>query len=237
MSKVLRRDEVVIQDRWQPRPFEEPELSESFVDVMPPAPDPQLIAEEIRQQAEADAALLLAQARADAEVLRQQAYDEGLAEGRAAAEQENAGFVTAANALLDEINDERDDFFTRSETELVTLAVVIAEKVLAQQLAVKPDTVVDITRTHMKRIRERETLRVRVHPDDLALLAEARPQLLGEIDGVRELQLFEDRRVGRGGVILEGPGGTFDARFTAQLDVIRRALADTREETDEPADD
>ncbi len=231
MSRVLRRDQVTSENRWEPQALEVPEPVETE-----PAADPLVEIMALRRQAEAEAERLLAQAREDAEQLRRQAIDEGretgLAEGRAAVAQENAAQLAAINALLDEINAERDDFYMRSEPELVALAITIAEKVLAEQLAVKPETVVNLTRTHMKRIRERETLRVRVHPEDLALLAEARPQLLGEIDGVRELQLFEDRRVGRGGVILEGPGGSFDARFTTQLDVIRKALNEAREERD-----
>ncbi|MHB0938886.1 MAG: FliH/SctL family protein [Armatimonadota bacterium] len=230
MSKVLRRDEVMEESRWLPETIELPELcSEAELEAT---------ALEIRRLAEEQAAELLAEAQRQAEALKAQAREEGYQDGRAQAVQEAQESVQAVDTLIEEINQERAEFFDRSEGELVRLVTAIAEKVLAQQLAVKPDTILDYTRTHIKRIRDRETVRLRVNPEDLPLLMQARPSFLGEIDGLRDLQMQEDRRVGRGGVILEAPSGTFDARYATQLETIREALeAGQQEESGEPQTD
>jgi len=230
MPRVLHRDEVIDECRWQPQTIELPDSLEGEIDV-------EKIAREIHRRAEIEATELLEQARRETENIKVLARDEGYQAGRAQAEQEAAESVAAINALIEEINREREEFFDRSETELVRLSVAIAEKVLAQQLAVKPETVLEFTRTHLKRIRERATVRLRVNPEDLPLLSGARQSFLNEIDGLRNLQLQEDRRVGRGGLILEAPSGTFDARFSTQLGVIREGLEETQEENGEPEED
>lgn len=226
MSKVLRRDEVIDELRWLPETIELPDPLYDEADV-------EATIQEKLQRAEQQAAELLAEAQSEAEALKAQARDEGYQEGRAQALLEAQESVAAINALIEEINRERAAFFDRSEGELVRLVTAIAEKVLAQQLAVKPDTILDYTRTHMKRIRDRETVRLRVNPEDLPLLTQARQSFLNEIDGLRDLQLQEDRRVDRGGLILEAPSGTFDARFSTQLELIREALEDGQPEEEE----
>lgn len=232
MSKVLRRDEVIDESRWLP---ETVELPESLAAI-----DLEASALVIRHQAEQQAAELLAEAQREVEALKAHAHDEGYQDGHAQAMQEVQDAVQAVNALVEEVNLERADFFNRSEGELVHLVTAIAEKVLAQQLAVKPDTILDYTRTHIKRIRDRETVRLRVNPDDLPQLVQAKQSFLNEIDGVRDLQMQEDRRVDRGGLILEAPSGTFDARYSTQLDLIREALEEGQqqeEENGEPEED
>ena len=223
MSKVLRHDEVFDELRWLPEMIELP---------CPPChkADAEATGAEKLQQAERQAVELLAEAQREAEALKAQAREDGYQDGRAQAMLEAQESVTAINALIEEINAERTAFFNRSERELVRLVSAIAEKVLAQQLAVKPDTILDYTRTHIKRIRDRETVRLRVHPEDLPLLTQARQSFLSEIDGLRDLQMQEDRRVGRGGLMLEAPSGTFDARYSTQLELIREALEDGQPE-------
>lgn len=224
MSRLVRRDSVVSEQRWQPQALNSTE-------------DWQAQLAEAHQRAQEQADAIIAAAEAEAVEIRRRAHAEGLVSGREEGLRESEAHITAVHALVEDLNRERDEFYSRSESDLVRLAVVIAEKVLAQQLAVKPETVVDITRTYLKRIREREVVRIRLNPDDLPLVNEARQSLMAEIDGVRELQLFEDRRVGRGGVVLEVPSGTFDARFTAQVESIRKTLDDALEGKRGPADD
>lgn len=220
MPRLVRRDEVVIEERWLPQPV--------MVEVVEPEPEPdwEAMAEEIRAQAREEAEAMRAAARAEAERLKAQAYADGEAAGRQLAEHAYDEKIAEMETLIAEMNEEREAFFTRVEPELIRLAVVCAEKVLQQQLTMKPEVVVDITRGVMKRIREREVLRIRVNPDDLPLLSEARAALMNEVDGVREILFYDDRRVSRGGVVIDAENGALDARLNTQMDVIRETLED-----------
>jgi flagellar assembly protein FliH len=232
MPKLLRGVQGVLEQRWLPDPaFPEPEPPQ-------PPPDPVVVMEDVRRQAEIDAADILATAQAEADVIRRQAHELGMEEGQEEGRRAWDRRVTEMEALVAEINAEREDFYNRAEPELVKLSVAIAEKVVAQHLAVKPDAVVELVRTHVKRLRDREALSVRVNPDDLAAMTDARPTLMAEIDGVREIHLFDDRRVGQGGAVLESANGSLDARIPSQFDIINRAITDALEEpvSEQPGD-
>ncbi|MHB9130793.1 MAG: FliH/SctL family protein [Armatimonadota bacterium] len=230
MSKVLRSYNALMETRWVPPatllcpgPLPAPEIQ------IAPLPDFDAIAAEARRKAAQEAEAIIATARCEAERIRQQAYEEGLASGREDAKREYDTQLTELNTMVDHVNHERDAFFETAEPELVRLSVAIAEKVIAQQLSLKPEIIVNLTRSHMKRIREREVLRIRINPDDMPLLSDARQALLNDVDGVREIHLFDDRRVKRGSVVIEAETGSLDARIPSQIDVITKALEEALE--------
>jgi flagellar assembly protein FliH len=110
------------------------------------------------------------------------------------------------------------------EPELVRLAVTIGEKIIAQELELRPEMVVNLVRNAMRRVRDREALRVSVNPHDLEQVRAAREDLISAVDGIKKLEVIEDRRVDRGGCIIESQNGTLDARISTQMEEINRAL-------------
>lgn len=155
-----------------------------------------------------------------------EARERGLAEGMRAAEESYRGKIGRVDSLSAALQDEREGFFDRVEPELVRLAVSIAEKILDQELELRPELVVDMVRSAMKRLRDRERLRVSVNPRDFEQVRSARDDLIGAVDGVRKLEVVEDRRVDPGGCVIESQNGTLDARIRTQVAEITRALED-----------
>jgi len=151
------------------------------------------------------------------------AREKGLTEGIRAAEDSYRVKLARLQSLSSALQEERAQFFTRVEPELVRLAIAIAEKVIGRELELRPDTVVEIVRNAMKRLRERESLRVSLNPRDVDQVKQARDDLVSAVDGVRKLEIIEDRRVD-GGCVIESPNGTLDARITTQIDEITNAL-------------
>ncbi len=141
---------------------------------------------------------------------------------------------TELQRLSDALAVEQEDFFVRMEPELVRLTVAIAEKVVDRQLTLQPEILVEMTRTYLKRIREREVLNIRVHPDHLPMMTAEKLALLQSADGIHEINLQEDRRVGRGGVILETPQGSLDGRLSAKLGVVSKAFDEALGAAHEP---
>jgi flagellar biosynthesis/type III secretory pathway protein FliH len=221
--KLLRNAEVSGHQRWMPLPSPEP------------LPDPATLYADARREALAQAAMLMETARGEAETIRRQAEEAGFLAGQTAAEVEYQRRMGELLAQVEEINAERAAFFTRAESELARLATVIAEKVIAQHLVLHPETIIDITRACLKRIRDREDIYIRAHPEDLPILQDARAALMLEVDGISEFHLVEDRRIHRGGVIVETGNGTLDARISSQLAVVTKALESAVEESSEPA--
>lgn len=162
----------------------------------------------------------------DVRAVEEEARQRGLAQGIAAAEESYQSKIAKVEAMAAALRQERDTFFARIEPELVRLSVSIAEKILGRELELRPESVVDLVRNSIKRLRDREHLRVSVNPRDVAQVKEAREDLIAAVDGVRKLDIVEDRRVDPGGCVIESPNGTLDARIRTQIDEISRVLGD-----------
>jgi flagellar biosynthesis/type III secretory pathway protein FliH len=67
-------------------------------------------------------------------------------------------------------------------------------------------------------------MQVLAHPADLALLREAGPQLAAELGGVDHLDFVEERRLGRGSVVVRTPAGEIDATIAGKADKIEQTL-------------
>ena len=160
----------------------------------------------------------------DARAAEREARERGLAEGMRTVEESYRAKIGRVDSLSAQLQEEREVFFDRVEPELVRLAVSIAEKILDQELELRPELVVDMVRSAMKRLRDRERLRVSVNPRDFEQVRSARDDLIGAVDGVRKLEVVEDRRVDPGGCVIESENGTLDGRIRTQVEEITRAL-------------
>ncbi|UCC68839.1 MAG: hypothetical protein JSV79_02625, partial [Armatimonadota bacterium] len=144
----------------------------------------------------------------DLQAIHEAAHQQGLAQGIRAAEESYRAKAARLDSLSAALQQERAEFFSRVEPELVRLSIAIAEKVIQRELELRPDAVLDLVRSAMKRLRDRETIRVSVNPRDLDNVKHARDDLIAAVDGVRKLEIIEDRRVGPGGCVIESPNGT-----------------------------
>ena len=167
----------------------------------------------IRGTAQAEAESLLHRARADAERLRAEAQAEGRERGLAAVTELLVGARTVAARARRE-----------ATVELRQLAVQIAAKLLGRTLSLDPAAVVDLTAQALTHAGEPKALRIRCHPDDLALLESGRPRLVDRCRSAGVLRIEADAHVPRGGCILDSELGQVDARLAVQLEAIDRAL-------------
>jgi flagellar assembly protein FliH len=166
-----------------------------------------------------------AAARADAIVqdARKRGHDEGFHAGREAADREMNDMLVTMRGLLEMANVERHKIMEAAEPELVKLALGIAERVLHQQVALDRGVVIEMAKVAIARLIERDTVTVRVNPADLERMREHRDELIA-IGDIRNLRVVEDKRVDRGGVVVDTDAGTIDARIGTQLDEARKIL-------------
>ncbi|HTJ26101.1 MAG TPA: FliH/SctL family protein [Candidatus Limnocylindria bacterium] len=178
-----------------------------------------------------DAAVRAEAIAADA---RSKAHDEGFAAGRQQADVEMHDMVATLRGLIETARVERHKVIESAEPELVRLALGIAERVLHQQIALDRGVVVEMAKTAIARLIERDTVTVRVNPADLERMREHRDELIA-IGDIRNLRVVEDKRVDRGGVVVETEAGTIDARIGTQLEEARKVLHIEEDLVVEPA--
>ena len=225
MPKVFHEHEQVCTERWCPEPLI----------VIDRGTEARRQAEEIITAARLQIEAIMSSAADEAERIKENAFVEGLAEGRLAGEQSFASACDDAQRLITEVEAERDAFFQHIEPDLIRLAVSIAEKVVTRQLSLHPECIVDIVRVHLQQLRERERVQARVHPGDLPMLHAAREMLMQEVEGLKELQFVDDQHFQHGDLILESPAGALDARIATKIAVISTGLDHVLEGADDGA--
>ncbi len=177
-------------------------------------------ADRIMEDAQVQAAEIVSNAQAEAEELRAQAREEGFQEGRSAGATELSETIASASARLSQIE-------AQAIPQLKELALTIAKKIIGKELQFHPDAVVDIVKQALaEKARQRREIFLRVNPEDLQIIREAKPDLLEVLSRCKEIGLREDPEVARYGVIIETDAGTIDAQLDTQLAVFERILND-----------
>lgn len=151
----------------------------------------------------------------DLQALEHQAHDEGYAaghaEGLAEAQQQLRARVARLDALYASAARPLQALDDEAEQELARLALVVARRVLAHELKLSPELVVQAVRQAAAALPSATGgLRVRLHPDDLTLLR--------ELDAVEShWQLLADPALTRGGCRLESERSRLDAQLETRL--------------------
>jgi flagellar assembly protein FliH len=190
--------------------------------------DPAVEAARLLEEARTTARSMLAQAKAaiaaEREAAVQRGYDEGHAQGIAAADEEMVGLVQTCEQIGVHVMEERARVLAEGEGEIVELAISIAQRIVGASLELDPELVVDACRGAMRKAFSRGTMQVLAHPGDLELLRAAGPKMAEELGGVEHLDFIEERRLDRGSVIVRTPVGEIDATIKGKSEKIEQAL-------------
>ncbi|MBM7867107.1 hypothetical protein GTO89_10550 [Heliobacterium gestii] len=174
------------------------------------------------------AAMVVAEAEQEGQTIRQshaeEGYQLGLAQGLEAARQEGETIIANAWREAEAARQAKAAYIDKAEPEMVELAITIAEKILAYEIANRRDVVVHIAANALNKVRDMSAVILKVNPQDYPLIQSIKPELTAMVKGLRTLTLEQDETVSVGGCILETNHGYVDARIDAQLDEVRRVL-------------
>jgi type III secretion protein L len=181
-------------------------------------------AKTIRERAQEEVGQIVSDAHAEAERIKQQAYEEakaqGYKDGRNEGAQELAATVARASQRLKQIE-------AQAVPQLKELALAIARKILGKELEFHPEAVVDIVKQALsEKARQRREIFLRVNPEDLQLLREKKADLIEVLSRCKEIGIREDPEVERYGCIIETDAGIIDAQLETQIAVFERILKD-----------
>jgi flagellar biosynthesis/type III secretory pathway protein FliH len=182
-------------------------------------------AETIDARAEAAAIVATANAkaaeiRAQAVAARDEAVQQGRAEGRAEAAAEMVALVADARAHAAALSG-------AATPTAIALATKMAEQIVGHAVALAPDVMAEIVGVALDACRPRgDWVRVRVHPDDAAAVTARRDALVRRAPRAAVLEIVLDESVGRHGCVIETPVGRVDARLETQLAALERALTE-----------
>jgi len=82
----------------------------------------------------------------------------------------------------------------------------------------------------LRQLRDKRDLKIRANPGDFRFLREHKEDLIASFDGIQSVDVIEDRRVDKGGCLIESTNGHLDGRIETQLKEVERALLEAHEE-------
>ena len=157
------------------------------------------------------------------EAARKTGFDQGQADGQAAAGAEVETMLTTMRGLVDVARAERHKIIEGAEPEIIRLAMLLAEKIVHQQISIDKGVVLSMARAAIARLVNRETVTVRVNPADIETIREHKDRMMANTE-IEHLRMVEDNRVDPGGIVMETESGTIDAKVGTQLREAKRLL-------------
>jgi len=137
---------------------------------------------------------------------------------------EYRAFFDEARNVLQQTVKERERILSRSETEIAGLAIRVAERIISCEVTTNHDVVVNMVKTALERVKDREQVQIRVNPQDYEVVRANREVFAALVEGLRNLEISQDPRVERGGCIIETNLGNVDARISTQLAALELAF-------------
>lgn len=199
-------------------------------------------AEALLSTARQQAIEIVEAARREAVTLRAAAHQEGYEAGKVAAriamEDEVRVEWDARKAALHETMDQiamqiataREMLWLEQEPEMLALTLDIARKVVKTEVQQNPEVILQVISNAIRRVTDKENVRLRISVADAPRVKEMREDLMDVIDGLRNLEIIDDRRVGEGGCVIETNAGTIDAKIETQFSEIAHALGVSEDE-------
>lgn len=156
---------------------------------------------------------------------RQQGWQAGFAEGRAAgmqaAREQLAAGSTALESMLDALAQPFESLEQRFHEEVVELVRAIVRQLLRRETRIDPRHIIGVVREGLASLPMAATdIVVRMHPEDAALLGEHLPAGAGE----RHWRIEADALMERGGCIIVTAQSQVDARLETRLARVIAAM-------------
>lgn len=158
----------------------------------------------------------------------QESYEKGLSDGirkgRDLERRETLQARQAMSQIVKEMSVLKKNALENLEGEILQLTLAVAEKVIHLETATNREVIRGVLREAIKNVGDRESMKIRLHPQDFHFMMEIKSDFLQSFDGVRNVTFAEDESIQRGGAIIETVCGEVDARLDQQCSEIKAAM-------------
>lgn len=184
-------------------------------------------AERIKNDAEKAAETLMQEARVRAATLESEAYEKGFDQGKKDGEVlgRKAYEIQAErfSAVIDAISHRGEELLARYEPLLIELVLNISKALVRHELNTTPELVRSCLERGLDMAVNSMPIRVHLHPEDLELIQQANTPSNKKTAG-HLLEFVADSGIERGGCLLETDMGVIDATLTTQWRTVSQAM-------------
>ena len=151
----------------------------------------------------------------------QQQRDQILEEAR---QQGQARGLAEWNTILARARQRADELAQSWEETMLRLSIKVAEKIIGEELHVRPEAVVSIVREALKGTRTGKRMTIQVNDADLLTVRSRMKELRESLGSASDIEVISSAAVSRGGCVVESELGIIDARLETQLKCLEDAL-------------
>ncbi len=185
-------------------------------------------ADQILDRAKMEVERMIKEAEMKVAEIEHEAYQKGYDAGREMGFKKGQGevrrLIDRLGTIVGKAIDIREEILAASEKQMVEMILIIARKVIKDEIIERKEIVLNNIREALKRIKDRDRVDIRVNFQDLELTTQHKDELIKLMESLRKVNIYEDSRVDRGGVIIETDVGAIDARISTQLKEIEEAI-------------
>lgn len=162
----------------------------------------------------------------DLEAIRQEAYNQGMADLAAQYQHEIRQAVAAFTESCQKIDHQCNLLLQHNQADLINLIMLLCEKIVRQELTTPRNIIAATLQSALEQAVASEEYHVTVHPDDLAVAEQEAPELIAAIRGIERITFKADDTVTRGGCLLESAVCTVDATIETQLASLKEFVTE-----------
>lgn len=151
-------------------------------------------------------------------------YEAGREEGYKEGQAEVMRLVDRLGTIVSTAVDIRDDIIRSSEKLMTDMILMIARKVIKDEIVERREVVINNIKEAIQRVKDRDRIDIRVNFADLDMTTAHKDELIKMMDSLKKVNIYEDNRVDRGGCVIETDVGAIDARISTQLDAVEESI-------------
>jgi len=188
-----------------------------------PQADP-LADERMRQALEEKLAEARAEFEAELKEKEDQAFERGKKEGEEAARQEIETRAAQLASVISSLDQARQMILSQAEETVLELSLAVARRFVESSALYGNDLIKQTIKSAVKMVTEKEKVIIRINPDDLEQVRAHQDDIIFIGDGIGKLEIRPDKKVDRGGCVVETEAGNIDARIESRFAEIEKAM-------------
>jgi flagellar assembly protein FliH len=165
----------------------------------------------------------------DLELIRQQAFSEGVIEGWRQADKDFGSAALTLQSACHQLTNLHETMLRNNLEEMHQLVMIIAEKIIRHSIDEQSATILATIEDAIRLAVRSEEFQIRINPQDHEVIQAKKKELIDDISGLDNIDLKTDSSIERGGCILESTLCTVDATVGSQLQFIREVLEASQE--------
>jgi flagellar assembly protein FliH len=175
-----------------------------------------------------EAAEIVAQAKRQADAIREQAAEEGAQAAIQAVDQmvgqKLAPTLAGLRQAADDLQAAKQEWLSHWESNVVRLALAIAGRIVRSEVRHRPEITLQLVREALELAAGSPDIRLHLHPEDYDAMKTQVAEVINAVSGLSDAEVTVDPGISRGGCRVETRFGTIDQQFESQLKRMEEEL-------------